>query len=225
MLELSVRIPPDLENDDDEYEARDSEFGHLMQYVGTRKRFHVMYDPAVKPVLEALLGPEFSRLRLNMDRPGTIGYEAVISLWRERCAPSPSRSSRSSPCSLSAFPMDPSMLASKQAGFARSTPTRSRGGLYLSRCGGGCIEKRTSTLSTVKDRLGTWCGWADRLATPSKAIRHQEAPGETALATSGNGGAEATDGLVNPDGPTIQALNGYLPCPRRRLPRTPLPEP
>ena len=75
MLELSVRIPPDLENDDDEYEARDSEFGHLMQYVGTRKRFHVMYDPAVKPVLEALLGPEFSRLRLNMDRPGTIGYE------------------------------------------------------------------------------------------------------------------------------------------------------
>ena len=49
VLELSALIPPDLENDGDESDARDSELGHLMQYVGTRKRFHVMYDPAVRP--------------------------------------------------------------------------------------------------------------------------------------------------------------------------------
>ena len=75
VLELSALIPPDLANDGAESDARDFEFGHLMQYVGTRRRFHVMYDPAVKPALEALLGTEFSHLRLNMDRPSTIGYD------------------------------------------------------------------------------------------------------------------------------------------------------
>ena len=79
VLELSDLIEPDAENDGVEMgersDARTFRLGHLMDYVGTSMRIHVMYDPAVKAALDALLGAKFSHLQVNMDRPRTIGYE------------------------------------------------------------------------------------------------------------------------------------------------------
>ena len=89
VLELSALIEPNFEDDGVEMgersDARTFDLGHLMPYVGTSMRLHVLYDPAVKAALDALLGAKFSHLRVNMDRPRTIGYEnhhLVLQGWR-----------------------------------------------------------------------------------------------------------------------------------------------
>ena len=70
VLALSTLIPPDFENDGAESDARGFEFGHLMQYVGTKKRLHLMYDPAIKPALQTLLGRV--RVSYGIDSSGFV---------------------------------------------------------------------------------------------------------------------------------------------------------
>ena len=89
VLELSALIEPNFEDDGVEMgersDARAFDLGHLMPYVGTSMRLHVLYDPAVKAALDALLGTKFAHLRINMDRPSVIGYEnhhLVLQGWR-----------------------------------------------------------------------------------------------------------------------------------------------
>ena len=74
VVEVSARMPPDFEAEDGCFEPRGTDFTYLEKYVGTRKYLCLIYDPKVKPALDALLGPEFLHLRMNMDRRTPIDY-------------------------------------------------------------------------------------------------------------------------------------------------------
>ena len=78
-------MPPDFDAEGGCFEPRVSDLVYLEQYVGTRKYLCLSYDPNVKPALDALLGPEFVHLRMNMDRRPPIDFsEGHLSIVSSR---------------------------------------------------------------------------------------------------------------------------------------------
>ena len=81
VVEVSARMPPDFDAEGGCVEPGDEGFAFLMAYVGTRKPMCLIYDPNVRPGLDALLGAKFLHLRKNLDRFASIdfseGYIAI----------------------------------------------------------------------------------------------------------------------------------------------------
>ena len=74
-------MPPDFDAEGGCVEPGDESLAYLMAYVGARKPMCLIYDPNVRPGLDALLGAEFLHLRKNLDRFASIdfseGYIAI----------------------------------------------------------------------------------------------------------------------------------------------------
>lgn len=74
VVEVSARMPPDFDTEGGCVEPGDESFAYLMAFVGTRKPMCLIYDPNVRPKLDALLGAEFLHVRKNLDRHASIGF-------------------------------------------------------------------------------------------------------------------------------------------------------
>lgn len=74
VVEVSARVPPTLGAAGGCIEPQGDGLQYLMEYVGAGKYLCLMYDPNVRPGLEALLGAEFLNLRKNLERNPGIGF-------------------------------------------------------------------------------------------------------------------------------------------------------
>lgn len=74
VVEVSARVPPKLGAAGGCIEPQGDGLRYLMEYVGAGKYLCLMYDPNVRPGLEALLGAEFLSLRKNLERNPGIGF-------------------------------------------------------------------------------------------------------------------------------------------------------
>ena len=82
---MTARVPPKLGAAGGCVEPREERFKYLIEYVDTGRHLCLMYDPNVRPRIEALLGPEFLHLRKNLERhPGIGFYEGNVFVEGER---------------------------------------------------------------------------------------------------------------------------------------------